>query len=211
MTAQYVDDHVAGGGEPSSYTWTLGGKSGAAGAMLAYSGADTTDPIAAHSGQAATTKGTTITAPSVTGAPGDRLVGLFGMHGQHTIAAPASMTERTDIAQTAGSGQKVTSETADALLSTTGATGARVATADSSGYGVGQLIALRPMAGPPPNNQPPVIDSVSIDQSNPITTTVLSATITSHDPDGTPVSYTYQVSPAVSTSPARPDLPSTFP
>ena len=160
--------------------------------MLAYSGVDTTNPIAAESGQAAAAKATTITAPSVTGAAGDRLVGLFGIHGQHTIAPPASMTERTDIAQVTGSGQKVTSETADALLSTAGATGARVATADSSGYGIGQLIALKPIPGPPPDNQPPVIDSVSIDQSNPITATVLSATITSHDPDGTPVSYTYQ-------------------
>ena len=36
LQAAYV--HVAGGSEPSSYTWSLGSKKGAAGAILAYSG-----------------------------------------------------------------------------------------------------------------------------------------------------------------------------
>ena len=75
---------------------------------------------------------------------GDMLVGLYEMQAQHTITPPASLTERTEIVQATGSGQRLTSETADHLLAAAGATGTRVATADSSGYGIGQLIALRP-------------------------------------------------------------------
>src|SRR5581483_6207458 len=185
VTGQWAYYHVAGGSEPASYTWQLGGKVGAAGAILAYSGADTTNPIDAAAGQAGSTKSTAITAPSVTTTvAGDMLVGLFGIHGQHTVTPPATMSERTDLAQPSSGGQKVTSETADAVKATAGATGTRVATADSSGYGVGQLVALRAPSGPPPNNQPPVVDSVAIDQSAPNTTTTLTATVTSHDPDG---------------------------
>jgi hypothetical protein len=37
-----------------------------------------------------------------------------------------------------------------------------------------------------------VIDSVTINQSNPKTNDTLSATVTSHDPEGSPVTYSYQ-------------------
>ena len=41
-------------------------------------------------------------------------------------------------------------------------------------------------------NQAPIIDSVTINQSNPKTNDTLSATVTSHDPEGSPVTYSYQ-------------------
>ena len=41
-------------------------------------------------------------------------------------------------------------------------------------------------------NQAPVIDSVTMNQSSPKTNDTLSATVTSHDPEGSPVTYSYQ-------------------
>ena len=41
-------------------------------------------------------------------------------------------------------------------------------------------------------NQPPVVDSVVINQTNPKTNDTLSATVTSHDPEGSSVTYSYQ-------------------
>jgi hypothetical protein len=41
-------------------------------------------------------------------------------------------------------------------------------------------------------NTPPVVDSVLIDQTTPGTNDTLSATVTSHDADGNPVTYAYQ-------------------
>ena len=120
-------------------------KKGAAGAILAYSGVDTASPIDGSNGLAAAAKATSITAPSVTASvAGDMLVGLYEMQAQHTITPPASLSERTEIVQATGNGQRLTSETADHLLASAGPTGTRVATADSAGYGIGQLIALRP-------------------------------------------------------------------
>jgi hypothetical protein len=44
----------------------------------------------------------------------------------------------------------------------------------------------------PPSNTAPVVDSVVIDQSAPKTNDSLSATVTAHDDDGDPVTYSYQ-------------------
>ena len=41
-------------------------------------------------------------------------------------------------------------------------------------------------------NQPPVVDSVVINQTNPKTNDTLSATVTSHDPEASRVTYSYQ-------------------
>ena len=120
------------------------------------------------------------------------LVGLYGMNGIRTLTQPAGMAERLEVAN--ANGEKVTSEAADVVKATAGATGNKVATSASSGKNVGQLIALRPGSGAPaPGPNPPVIDSVVINQSSPTTNQLLSATVTSHDPDpGDVVTYSYQ-------------------
>ena len=41
-------------------------------------------------------------------------------------------------------------------------------------------------------NDPPVVDSVTINQASPHTNDTLSVTVTSHDPNSDPVSYSYQ-------------------
>jgi hypothetical protein len=52
------------------------------------------------------------------------------------------MSERWDVSSTGT--YLVTSETADGHLTTTGPTGEKVARATTSGWGIGQLVALRP-------------------------------------------------------------------
>jgi hypothetical protein len=141
---QAVFYHLAAIGEPASYTWTLASAHGASGGILAYSGADGTNPIDASSGQASSDVAS-ITAPSVTTTTaGGMLVGFFGMTGQRSIAPPVGMGEHFDLALANPPGEKVTSESADVLQASAGASGAKVATANSSlGRSVGQLVALR--------------------------------------------------------------------
>ena len=160
--------------------------------MLAYSGVSTSNPIDVSGGQTASSSAN-LTAPSVvTTVANAMLVGLYGMNGVRTLTQPAGMAERLEVAN--ANGEKVTSEAADVVKATAGATGNKVATSASAGKNVGQLIALRPGSGAPaPGPNPPVIDSVVINQSSPTTNQLLSATVTSHDPDpGDVVSYSYQ-------------------
>jgi concanavalin A-like lectin/glucanase superfamily protein/putative pyrroloquinoline-quinone binding quinoprotein len=57
---------VAGGSEPGSYAWTLGGSpTGAAGGIQAFSGVDTTTPIDAQNGAFTTVATTTPATPSI--------------------------------------------------------------------------------------------------------------------------------------------------
>ena len=190
---QAVYIHVAGLSEPLMWTWTFATAHGASGGILAYSGVDTVSPVMASSGQVAAT-GTAVTAPSVTTtAANSMLVGFFGMSGQRTMTPPAGMTERLEQALANPPGEKVTSEAADGLEPAVGASGPKTAIANSSGRSAAQLIVLRfGGGGGQPGGSPPVIDSVAINQTNPQTGDVLSATISSHDPDGDPVTYSYQ-------------------
>ena len=187
---QSVYVHVAGPSELPAYTWSLASPHGASGGILAYTGVDTTSPVAASSGAVA--NGAKIAAPSVTTtAANSMVVGLFGMNGQRTVTPPTSMTERFDLALGSPAGEKVMSEAADVLQATAGPSGAKTANASASGRGVGQLVALRPKSGAP-TPDPPVIDSVVIGPSSPRTNDLLSATVTGHDPDGGSITYSYQ-------------------
>jgi hypothetical protein len=140
---QSVFVHVAGSSEPPSYTFTLAAAHGAVGTILAYTGVDTSNPIDASSGRA-NASSTSFTAQSLTASgPNEMLVGLFGAKGPVTITQPAGMTERGELTFNT-SGEKVTNEAADVLLSAAGPTGNRVATASPAAYNIGQLVALRP-------------------------------------------------------------------
>ncbi len=49
-----------------------------------------------------------------------------------------------------------------------------------------------PVLSPPASNDPPVMDSAVIDQSNPTTNQTLTTTVSGHDPNSDPLTYTYQ-------------------
>jgi hypothetical protein len=139
--ATYV--HVAGGSEPATYTWTFSLAETAVGAVAAYGGVDTSQPVAANGGQA--NSGTAIVAPSVTpGVPSTRLVGVFSIAGKRTISPPGTMLERAEIVTANGTNAKLTIELSDETLAASGASGTRTATGSGSGANIGQLIALRP-------------------------------------------------------------------
>jgi len=144
---QAVYYKVATASEPTSYTWTWSGAQAAAGGILAYTGADTVSPIDVQNGAvSSTSSGKTIVAPSVTttGA-GDMLVGFFGVANNTSVAPPTNMTERFDVVSNAGT-YPVVCEASDQLLGAAGPTGDRTATSGTTGWSIGQLVALRPRA-----------------------------------------------------------------
>jgi hypothetical protein len=75
--------------------------------------------------------------------PNEMLVGLYGAKGPVTFTPPAGMTERAELSLGL-SGEKVSNEAADSLLTNAGSTGSRTATATAAVYSIGQLIALKP-------------------------------------------------------------------
>ena len=138
---QAIYRHVVSASDPASFSWSFNSSVGAAGAILAYSGVDTANPIDATSG----TRGnaTQITAPSVTTTVANAMiVGFFGTAAWAPIAPPAGATERLEVATSGGRG--VTSQSVDFLQAAAGASGTRVATATVKATNVGQLVALRP-------------------------------------------------------------------
>ncbi|HET7168477.1 MAG TPA: Ig-like domain-containing protein, partial [Candidatus Limnocylindrales bacterium] len=136
--------HVAGGSEPSSYTFTLSNAQSAAGGIVAYSGVDPANPVDVHGGQV-NAASTSITAPSVTTTGPDRvLVAFFGTPALTSMTPPSGMTERYDEAVPSTNTYKVTSAAADGGAASAGATGTRVAVAANSAANIGQLVALRP-------------------------------------------------------------------
>ena len=85
-----------------------------------------------------------MTAPSITTASaGTQLVGFFGIGSATTFTPPAGMTERGDVASSAGT-YKVTLEGADMAQAAAGPTGTRVARASAGAANLGTLVALTP-------------------------------------------------------------------
>ena len=75
------------------------------------------------------------------------LVGFFGILTNATIAPPPGMLEQAEVA-TSGK-NKLAIEAADQVLTGTGPTGTRTATADKAAVNVGQSIVLRPAGAAP--------------------------------------------------------------
>jgi acid phosphatase type 7 len=141
---QAVYYKVATGFEPGSYTWTFAASRAASGGILDYTGVSTANPIDASGGLVNATSSTSVTAPSITTTvAGDELIGFFCITGNNSFTPPPGTTERFDVASNAVS-PYLTSEGADELRSSVGATGSRTATASLQGQGIGQLVALRP-------------------------------------------------------------------
>jgi hypothetical protein len=149
----FVYQRVATAAEPANYTWTFGGQlthAGALGAILSFSGVDTSNPIVAEAG-AQTASGNTHTAPQVdTGSIANTmLVSTHTINSSTTWTFPGGMTERVDIATPApnnvnGLAMEVNSEPRAAA----GPTGPRTATitapAAANDTGVTHMLALRP-------------------------------------------------------------------
>ena len=148
--------HVVASSEPSSYSWTFGSAQAATAVIAAYGGVDTVAPVDVHGGQA-NASSTSITAPSVTTmVPDTLLVVASGNANNGTITQASGLVEQGEIALSSGT-RKVATETADQIRSTTGATGARVATTTKAAVSIGQAIALRPSTAPPPQAAVPTV------------------------------------------------------
>jgi len=112
------------------------------GAIVAYSGVDTTTPIDVENGQA-TSSGATHSTPSITTSVANTmLVASFGLAGTGTWTPPAGMTERSD-----STAQAVALEVADVLQVSAGASGTKTATASASKAGATHILALKPGGG----------------------------------------------------------------
>jgi Big-like domain-containing protein len=134
---------VATVSEPASYTWSWGGAQGASGGISAYSGVDSSAPIAASAGQV-NASSTSITAPSVTTTgPNQLVVGVFGTAAATAIAPPSGYSERFDAFATAGT-YRTTSELSDRPQVSPGSSGILTATAGATAVNIGQTVALKP-------------------------------------------------------------------
>ncbi len=133
--------HVAGTGEPTSWTWSLGSTRLASGGITAYSGVDSNVPVDASATNSGTSGNATI--PSLTtNAAGDTVVapvGYTGTWASNSIAPGGATTERYDVSD-AGT----ESEAADFTQASAGATPTKTATPATSGAWIAEAIALDP-------------------------------------------------------------------
>jgi hypothetical protein len=177
---------VATAGEPASYRWGFSQNRAASGSILAYTGVSAAAPVEAFSGGIGSSA--TITAPSATTtSSGAMVVGAFSIANGATVTPPAGMTERGEVA----SSTKIRTEVADALQSNPGPTGARSATATSSGANVGQLLVLHPSGdggGGGGTDQDPTFDQNLPDRSD-AQGAVVSLSAHATDPDNDPLTY----------------------
>ncbi len=137
--------HVAAGGDPSSWAFTLGTSKKAAAVAVTYSGVDTSSPIdVAATATAAST--TSHAAPSVTTTAAWRhLVNIYGITGLTSLTPPNGSNELAD--QQSGA-SAVTIELADTDVAATGATGTRTAVSAAAGSGAYTSIALKAAVAP---------------------------------------------------------------
>lgn len=130
---------VAGGSEPSTYTWTFDANTDISGGIIAYSGLTGT-PLDVENGQENSSASTSVTAPAVTVTNSDSLLifagGVNEDNDATTYTAPSGMTERVDTFNTWSS-----LEIADQNVAS-GSTGTRVATASNSHESIGHLAAF---------------------------------------------------------------------
>jgi hypothetical protein len=153
---------VAGASEPTSYTFTLGaGVTDAVGAIVAFSGVDTTGgsgvggvgsgPFDATTGAIDVSDSATVTATTITTADANAAVIMFGMAANSaptwsgwTTTSPGALTEIADFQSTSDS-----VGAAWATKAAAGATGAGTATLSVTTRNGGILIALKPLVSTP--------------------------------------------------------------
>ena len=143
---------IAGGSEPSSYSFTVPG-SPSAGAIVSFSGVDNVTPFDVANGSWNTGGTSTVTATSKTTVTANTAIVMFAAVGENTATnganwsnwttatSPGALTELYDFA----SGTASSVGAAWAIKATAGSTGnGTVTTALTSGGKGGILIALRP-------------------------------------------------------------------
>ncbi|MBI4093524.1 hypothetical protein HY417_01040 [Candidatus Kaiserbacteria bacterium] len=160
---------VAGGDEPSTYTWSVDGRESMVGGITRYSGVDPNDPIDVAAGAVGNSR--TPTAPSITTSEaGEKIVAVFGVDSNASFTPPLGMTEKYDISY---GGAGPATSLVDALQASAGATGDKVATTSGSKKRnwAAQQIAIRQFALPPSPPSPPSINGS-------ITTTAINAAVT---------------------------------
>jgi Family of unknown function (DUF6701)/PA14 domain/Concanavalin A-like lectin/glucanases superfamily/Bacterial Ig-like domain len=147
---------VAGGAEPASYSWTFSGTgfSGAAGGIASFSGVDTTTPVDAEGGNTTPNSYSHTANAIVTTVADTMLVGSFEYpsvtNGWDSV--PAGWSEAlAENSQTPPNNAGIALEMSYGAQAATGSTGAKTATANSTGNnsdpGAAHLLALRPKAG----------------------------------------------------------------
>jgi len=148
---------VAGGSEPSAYTWTLPDWRRIAGGITAYRGVDGTSPVDAHAAAVHPSNGTAVTAPSVTtSVPGAMLVHVAVVNAEAAVSPPAGMTEAWEATGwRAGDSRDVTISSSHVRQPASGATGQQTAQSSVAGHRIGALLALRPAAGSGGDTTPP--------------------------------------------------------
>ncbi len=140
---------VAGGSEPTSYTWIPSSGVRYAAGLGAWSNVRNVSPI--HARAAGSGKGSSIVAPSVTTTRSDTmLVAFWSISDNGGVTVPATMTERWDIdsSQSGARNQQVQTSMATETLGAVGASGTRTASAGASESNVGLTIALQKPAMP---------------------------------------------------------------
>ncbi len=137
--AVYV--RVATASEPGSYTFTASRAAASNGIVLALTGVDPNNPIAASSGLGAKSS-TSIMAPAVSAAgEGWYIVGLYATTNDTKLSAPTGMTRRAGVTQPSSLDALTSAVTTQRVRS--GDTGDRVARAAQPGDNIGQLLLLR--------------------------------------------------------------------
>src|SRR5207249_1267734 len=165
--------------DPGPYTFTVSPSSRIAGGISAYFNVDTTNPINASGAASSSTPSITTTVYNT------MLVGCFGRSDNKAVGAPAGMTERFNVESSSSGGTTTdaSSESADALQGSPGASGSKATQSgapNTSTAQISQLIALVPASSacPPDAFQPNGTDCT--DDGNPCTTDTCSAGACSH-------------------------------
>lgn len=140
---------IATAAEPDTYTWSVWDGTRLAGAILAYRGADTTDPVEVV--ERAVLRSGTANAPSVTPRTDNaRIVAFVALaDGRATFEVGAPYVERVDAATQAGP-NGLSIGAFDAVRWRAGATGEVPIKATEAVPGVAMTLALRPASAPPP-------------------------------------------------------------
>ena len=143
----------------TTYSWGLSASLFSVGAVVAYSGVDTSSPIDISGGQA-NISSASVTAPAVITTVTDTMVVAFftvAVNAAYTAPADMTSTMRYTGIQTGANG--ATTAAGDVTQTAAGSTGTKVATSDTADVNVGQIIALTPASGPQayscPGSPPP--------------------------------------------------------
>jgi hypothetical protein len=136
-----VYSKVAGAGEGASYDWTFSsGNTGAAGGIMAFSGAD---PVLETDSGVNTGSGTSSATNAVnTAFANTMIITSHAIGSASTWTPPAGMTETVD-----ANGGSASLEMNYVLQSAAGGSGTKSATASVAGYGNAHIIALRRVLG----------------------------------------------------------------